>query len=238
MSLVRGPLTLSVDIGGTGMKMLTLDGDGKPITERVRKRTPQPATPKHVLTVLREMVAAHEPFDRISIGFPGVVKHGVVHTAPNLEDRAWRGQALKADLEAMTGRPVRVINDADLQGYGVISGRGVEMVLTLGTGLGAALFSEGHLLPNLELGHHPFRGTKTYEQRVSDRALDKLGQKKWSARVIAMLEQLEPIFNYDVLYMGGGNARKIREPLPANVVRFDSVEGLRGGSRLWADDAH
>ncbi len=231
-----GPFTLSIDIGGTGTKMLVLDRDGNPVTERTREPTPDPATPDAVLGVIRDQLGRHSGFDRVSVGFPGVVKRGIVKTAPNL-DSSWEGQEIEERLTELTGKPTRVINDADLQGYGVISGEGVELVLTLGTGLGAALFINGHLVPNLELAHHPFQKDKTYEERVGEAELDDIGKKRWSKRVIEMFEQLEPIFNYDRVYVGGGNVKKLKLELPKGVETFDNVRGLRGGIRLWEDDA-
>ena len=229
------PRTLSIDIGGTGMKMIVLDGNGAPLTARARSLTPEPRTPKPMLEVLAQMIKAQPRFDRVSVGFPGVVLQGVVQTAPNLNDDAWRYVDLKKELERITGVPVQVINDADLQGYGVIVGRGVELALTLGTGLGSALFVNGHLVPNLELGHHPFKKGKTYEERICDAELRRLGKKEWSERVREMLEQLAPIFNYDILHLEGGNAEHLRLELGGNVRLFTNVEGMTGGIRLWAD---
>lgn len=232
-----GPFTLSIDIGGTGTKMLVLDRDGNPVTERSREPTPDPALPEAVLGVIRDQLGRHGGFDRVSVGFPGVVKRGVVVTAPNLGTEIWQGQEIEEQLTELTGKPTRVINDADLQGYGVVSGEGVELVLTLGTGLGAALFVNGHLVPNLELAHHPFQKGKTYEERVGEAELDHVGKKRWSRRVIEMLEQLEPILNYDHVYLGGGNLKKLKLELPKNATSFDNVQGMRGGIRLWEDDA-
>jgi polyphosphate glucokinase len=227
--------TLSIDIGGTGMKMLALDGEGRPVTERTRELTPKPASPEAVLALALGMMPTHEPFERISVGFPGVVRDGVVKTAPNLDTRIWSDFPLAAALAKASGKPTRVVNDADLQGYGVVRGKGCEMVLTLGTGVGSALFIDGRLLPNLELGHHPFKNGKTYEERVGERELHRIGKRRWSRRVLAMLRQLEPIFNFDVLHLGGGNAKKLVCTLPANVVRFRNEDGLRGGIRLWSE---
>ncbi|MFO0570276.1 MAG: ROK family protein [Polyangiaceae bacterium] len=227
--------TLSVDIGGTGIKMMVLDAEGHPLTERTRELTPRPSTPAKVLAVFAKMLDRHRPFERVSVGFPGVVRHGVVRTAPNLGTKSWEGHAFETEVAELAGCPTRVINDADLQGYGVVRGDGVEMVLTLGTGVGSALFVNGHLLPNLELGHHPFKKGQTYEERVSEKELVRIGRKRWSTRVGEMLEQLAPIFNYDVLYLGGGNLKKLELTLPENVVRFENVQGLRGGIRLWGD---
>jgi polyphosphate glucokinase len=230
-----GLRTLCIDIGGTGIKMIVLDPAGRPVNERARELTPKPATPQAMLAVMRDMVKQQPRFARVSVGFPGIVKAGITLTAPNL-DPAWQHQNLRAEVEAMTGTPTRVLNDADLQGYGVIEGTGVEMVLTLGTGVGSALFLNGHLVPNLELGHHPFQKDKTYEERLSDAELKEHGKQKWSKRVGEMIEILSAIFNYDRLHIGGGNAEHIKVDLPANVSIFDNVDGMTGGIRLWDEE--
>lgn len=227
--------TLCIDIGGTGVKMIVLDPAGRPMNERARELTPKPATWSAVLDLIRDMLQKQPPFDRISVGYPGVVRQGVTLTAANL-DASWLGQNLQTALEAMTHKPTRVINDADLQGYGVIEGTGLEMVLTLGTGVGSALFLDGRLVPNLELGHHPFQKNKTYEERLSDAELKEHGKQKWSKRVGEMVELLSAIFNYDRLHIGGGNAQNIRIDLPANVSMFDNVDGMTGGIRLWDNE--
>lgn len=228
--------TLAIDIGGTGIKMIVLDADAKPVNERARTLTPKPATPEAVLEVIKTMAAAQPEFDRVAVGFPGIVKRGVTYSAPNLGNEPWLKFALQEHVQAIVGRPVRVMNDADLQGYGVISGQGVELALTLGTGVGAGLYVDGRLVPNLELGHHPWKKEKTYEERLSDAELNEIGKKHWSRRVFEMIEQLEPIFNYDMLYLGGGNAEHIKGDLPPNVKLFTNVEGMAGGVRLWSTD--
>ncbi len=227
--------TVCIDIGGTGIKMIVLDGAGRPVNERTRFLTPQPAKPAAVLDVIREMLALQPKFDRIAVGFPGVVVKGVTHTAANLEPESWKLFPFGAELPKLSGTPVRVINDADLQGYGVVEGDGVELVLTLGTGLGSALFTEGHLVPNLELGHHPFKKGKTYEERVSDAEFKRLGKKEWSERVREMPDQLQPIFNPRVIHLGGGNAENLRDDLPKNGRLFTNVGGMTGGLRVWDD---
>ena len=232
----QGPRTLALDIGGTGIKMIVLDGRGRPVNARTRVLTPQPATPRAVLAAVASMLDGQPKFDRVSAGFPGIVVKGVTLSAPNLKSNQWRRNDLKAALEKLAKVPVRVINDADLQGYGVIEGRGVELVLTLGTGVGSALFVNGHLVPNLELGHHPFKKGETYEERVCDAEFKRLGKKQWSKRVREMIEQLAPIFNYDLLHIGGGNAEHITTGLPRNVRIFSNVDGMTGGIRLWADE--
>src|SRR6478752_2311587 len=225
--------TLAIDIGGTGIKMLVLDADAKPVNERARTLTPKPATPEALLAVIKLMVVEQPAFDRVAVGFPGIVKRGVTFSAPNLGNDFWTKFPLQDHVEAIVGKPVRVMNDADLQGYGVIEGKGVELAITLGTGLGAGLYVDGHLVPNLELGHHPWKKEKTYEERLCDAELNEIGKKHWSKRVFEMIEQLEPIFNYDMLYIGGGNAEHIKGDLPANVKLFTNVEGMAGGVKLW-----
>ena len=228
--------TLTIDIVGTGIKLLPIDDEGEALAKRHRELTPKPSTPDAVMAVIREMVTAQEPFDRVSAGFPGVVRHGVIDTAPNLGTPAWKGFDLQDVLAEVCGTPARVLNDAELQGYGVISATGVEIVLTLGTGLGSGLYTNGHLVPNLELGHHPLRNGKTYEELVSDAELERIGKKEWRKRVALVMETLERIFNYDTLHIGGGNAKKLKGPFPDNVHLFENVDGLAGGVRLWRDE--
>jgi len=225
--------TLAIDIGGTGIKMIVLDADAKPVNERARTLTPKPATPEAVLAVIKAMAAEQPSFDRVAVGFPGIVKRGVTFSAANLGNDPWLKFPLQEHVEGIVGRPVRVMNDADLQGYGVIVGQGVELAITLGTGLGAGLYVDGRLVPNLELGHHPWKKEKTYEERLCDAELQEIGKKRWSGRVFEMIAQLEPIFNYDVLYIGGGNAEHIKGELPANVKLFSNIEGMAGGVKLW-----
>jgi polyphosphate glucokinase len=228
-----GPLrTLCIDIGGTGLKALVLDEKGNKLTERVRVETPKPATPDTVVAALLALVKPLAPFDRVSVGFPGVIVGGSTHTAPNL-DKSWKNFELKESLERRLKRPTRVLNDAGVQGFGVIEGKGLEMVLTLGTGMGCALYIDGKYVPNLELAHHPFKDGKTYEDYVGGRALDKVGKKKWNKRVEEVLTQIDPIWNPRRIYIGGGNAKHLRLNLPPHVRVTDNVAGLLGGIRLW-----
>lgn len=231
-AVVRSIKTLAVDIGGSGIKVMVLDENGRPLTERARKETPRPAKPAPILNIIVELAATQGDFDRVSVGFPGVVHDGVTHTAPNL-DPEWQGFHLAEELSKLLNKPVRTANDADVQGYGAISGQGLELVLTLGTGLGSALFIDGKLVPNLELAHHPFRKGETYEQQVGRAALDKIGKAKWNRRVRRMIEQLDKTINYRTLYIGGGNAKKLTEDLPPNVKIVSNETGLLGGIALW-----
>ncbi|HEX2387168.1 MAG TPA: ROK family protein, partial [Candidatus Binatia bacterium] len=163
--------TLSVDIGGSGIKAVVLDERGRPVTVPTRAKTPKAATPAQVIDSIQRLARKQARFDRVSVGFPGVVRAGVVHTEGNLSPK-WFGFNLARALEKVLRRPVRAVNDADMQGFGAISGRGVELVLTLGTGLGSALFVDGRLVPNIEAGYDPFGG-KSYQNLLGNKARKK-----------------------------------------------------------------
>jgi polyphosphate glucokinase len=229
------PRTLAIDIGGTGLKAIVLDERGEALCERVRVKTPRPATPAAVVGLLLPMADQFRPFDRASVGFPGVVIEGVTRTAPNL-DPSWKDFPLAQRLWERLHVPVRVLNDAGVQGFGVIRGKGLEMVLTLGTGMGCALFVNGHYVPNLELAHHPFKNGLTYEDYVGGRALKRVGKKKWNKRVAKVLATINPIWNPDHVYVGGGNAKHLKLELPPNVSVTSNVAGLLGGIALWKAD--
>jgi polyphosphate glucokinase len=230
--MTREPKTLCIDVGGTGIKAMIVSSSGKPLTERERVETPRPATPKAVSAAIRSIVPGAEAYDRISLGFPGVVVNGVVRTAPNLHP-SWAGFDLAGALGKATHKPIRVLNDAGVQGHGAIRGKGVEACVTLGTGFGFSLFVDGRYVPNIELGHHAFRKDKTYEESLGKKALARLGRKKWNRMLSRAIAELERTFNYDALYIGGGNSSKIAIELPKNVKRVHNVAGLLGGVRLW-----
>lgn len=230
---VEGPITLAIDIGGSGLKMQTLSPEGTPISERLRVPTPVPGTTKAILRALDELKVSVPLFDRVSIGFPGVVKQGKTYTAANLSPE-WVGFPLAKTLEKRWGRPVRMANDCAVGGYAVIQGRGVELVITLGTGMGSALFTEGLLCPGLELGHHPWR-KKTYEDYLGKRGLKKYGASKWNKLLKEAVEQTAHTFNWDTLYIGGGNAKKLTLKRQANIKIISNEEGLLGAMALWRD---
>jgi polyphosphate glucokinase len=229
-------ITLAIDIGGSGIKALLLDESGNAITARERTETPDPALPAAILAIIASFAKALGNFDRISVGFPGVVKHGVTWTAHNLNPK-WVGYRFQDALERRFKKPARVANDAAVQGYGAITGSGVELVITLGTGFGSSLFTDGHLVPGLELAHHPWNKNKTYEDFLGRRGLKAVGQKQWNRYVENAIVQLEALFNYDHLYIGGGNSSKIDFILPKHVTRVPNEDGLLGGVALWRDGA-
>lgn len=233
--MTHKPLTLAVDVGGTGVKASLIDEAGRMCGERLRVPTPYPCRPATLLDAIARIAERLPGYERISLGFPGVVRGGRVVTAPHFGTGLWRGHPLADDLHRRLGRPARILNDAEVQGLGIVTGRGLEVVLTLGTGVGSAVFSDGHLVPHIELAHHPIRGRKTYNDYVGDRALEKLGAKRWNRRVVKMIAFVESLLNYDTLYLGGGNAAHVKAKLPKNVRLASNDAGLTGGIRLWDD---
>jgi predicted TIM-barrel fold metal-dependent hydrolase/predicted NBD/HSP70 family sugar kinase len=226
--------TLAVDIGGTGIKLAALDDSGRIVGPPIRVPTPpKPVAPAELIRVVDSAAEALGPFERVSVGFPGMVRGGKVFTAPNLGTEAWAGFDLQGALTKRLKKPVRVMNDADVQGYGAIKGKGVEMVLTLGTGAGTAIFTDGNAIPHLELAHHPLRGNKTYDEYIGDAALEAKGRKKWNKRVARAIAVLRAVVNFDHLYIGGGNAKKLDFELPKDVTIVPNSDGLSGGIHLW-----
>jgi polyphosphate glucokinase len=205
--------------------------------ERVRLPTPDPCPPRALLRALTELTAPLPPFDRVSIGFPGVVRNGMVITAPHFGNKEWRGYPLEEAVARRLGHPARLLNDAEVQGLGVIAGKGLEVVLTLGTGVGSAVFASGWLAPHLELAQHPLYNGGTYNDYVGNEALHRHGKKKWNRRVARMIEAVESLLHYDVLYIGGGNARHLCGDLPESVRIASNDNGITGGIHLWDDAA-
>ena len=226
------PKTLCIDIGGTGVKTLVVDDAGKPLGERRRVETPRPATPRALVKAILGLAGQQGAYDRASVGFPGVVRKGVVETAFNLHP-SWIGVDVDRLLTRELRVPVRAANDADVQGLGAVRGQGVELVITLGTGFGSSLFVDGRLVPNVQLAHHAAWRRKTYEEEVGKKALKKAGRKRWNRRVRKAIASLSELFNYDRLYIGGGNAARIDFELPPRVKTVSNVEGLLGGVVLW-----
>jgi polyphosphate glucokinase len=230
-------LTLAVDIGGSGVKAAVLDATGEMIGGRQRVPTPRrPVTPEALIRAIDQAVAPLGAFERASVGFPGYVRDGRLLTAPNLGTETLAGFDLQAALAEHWGKPVRVLNDADVQGYGAIAGRGVEMMLTLGTGAGTAIFRDGTVMPHLELAHHPVSGNKTYDEYIGNAARQKKGKKIWNKRVAKAIDILREVVRFDHLYIGGGNAKAIAFALPSDVSIVPNSDGLTGGIRLWRGD--
>jgi polyphosphate glucokinase len=247
------PHTLAIDIGGTGLKASVLDASGAMVTSRVRTATTYPLPPSGnggLMTKLGRLVAKLPGADRVSAGFPGMVRNGVVLSAPHFStkggpgtdvdpklEEAWRCFDLAEELRAMTGKAARVANDADVQGLAVVTGTGLELVVTLGTGFGTALFLDGSLLPHLEIAHQPFRKGETYNDQLGERTRKDIGEARWNRRVAKAVANLDGIFFFDHLFVGGGNARRVdRDGLgdvASRVTLVDNSAGILGGIKLW-----
>ncbi|HUX33100.1 MAG TPA: ROK family protein [Gemmatimonadaceae bacterium] len=229
----RSPITLALDIGGTGLKATVVDAKGRMLVDRVRVETPDPAPPRVMVNALVELVKPLPAYDRISAGFPGVVRDGRVVTAPHFGTDVWKNFPLAGTLRRRLGKPARVLNDADVQGYGAVKGRGLEFVITLGTGMGSALFRDGDLMPHMEFAQFPFRKQKTFNDYVGEAARKTLGEKKWNAHLARVIEAFRVLLNFDALYLGGGNARHVTLELPTDVKLVPNEDGLTGGVKLW-----
>lgn len=250
------PHTLVIDVGGTGLKATVLDPAGHPEHDRVRVATTYPCPPDKLVVDLAGLVSALPAYQRVSVGFPGVVRAGRVLTAPHFITKkgpgsrvdprlraAWAGFGLADELGARLGVPVRVGNDADVQGAGEVTGQGLELVVTLGTGFGSAVFRDGRLALHLELAHHVAHGHATYNDYVGDAARKDLGRRRWNGRVARALVALDALIFPDAILVGGGNARRIdtdkladrRPELAAKVRLIGNEGGLLGGARLWED---
>jgi len=224
---------LAVDIGGTGLKAAIVDIKGRFLTERLRIKTPRHPGPKHVLAALVELVAPLKDYDHISIGFPGYVRDGVVHTAANLGTKAWKGFKLARAVEKKLGKPTRLNNDADVQGLAVVRGKGLELVCTLGTGFGTAWFRDGELMPHMDLAHLVMHRKDDFDVVVGDEARRKIGNARWNKRIKKLIPVLQSVFNYDHLYLGGGNSSDLTFKLPRNVTIVSNDAGMEGGAYAW-----
>ena len=225
---------LSIDIGGTSVKGCILSQDGELLTEFIKIPTPKKSTPEAIIDCIKELLLSlKDDFAKVSIGFPGYVKKGIVETAPNLAKNKWANIDLAQQVSDLLSLPVRLINDADQQALGIVSGEGFEIVVTVGTGFGTALVYDGELLPHLELAHLPITKTKDYDTYIGTEALEEIGDKKWNERLQRIVEIYKTVFNYDTLYIGGGNSKHIDFELDHNIKLVTNKDGIKGGAKLW-----
>jgi polyphosphate glucokinase len=224
---------LTIDIGGSNIKATILNMQGTFLNEYERLPTPSPATPGKVLDVIKLLAKKFPAYDKIAAGFPGFIKDGIVKTAPNLGTEQWVNFNLKKKLEEILGKPAIAVNDADLQGLSIVSGKGVEMMITLGTGFGSAILNDGVLIPHLEIAHHPITKKKDYDAYIGEDEFKRIGKEKWNKRMKRVIEILKVVFNYDFLYISGGNADKISFKLDKNIIIACNRDGIKGGAKLW-----
>lgn len=224
---------LAVDIGGSNVKATLLNEHGQMVADYKKLPTPAPATPDRVIETIELLSKNFPGFEKVSVGFPGYVRNGVVITAPNLGTEVWRHTPFAEKLSTVLHKPVRVVNDADMQGLGVVSGNGLEIVVTLGTGFGTAVLYNGVLLPHLELAHHPVTKVKDYDAYIGDKEMARIGKQRWNKRMMRVIDILKTVFNYDHLYIGGGNSDELTFKLDDNISIVNNKDGIKGGARLW-----
>jgi len=227
---------LSIDIGGSNIKATVLNASGTFLDEYQKLPTPSPANPEKVLDVINQLAQKFSTFDKVAAGFPGFIKDGIVKTAPNLGTAAWANFDLTKALEEVLHKPALIVNDADLQGLAVVSGKGLELMITLGTGFGTALLRDGVLMPHLEIAHHPVTKNKDYDEYVGEFEFKRIGKKNWNKRMKRVIGILKVVFNYDRLYISGGSAKEINFKLDDNIVIAGNRDGIKGGARLWEQE--
>jgi polyphosphate glucokinase len=244
------PLTLAIDVGGTGLKASVLGQDGAMAADRVKVATTYPMSPDAMVAALTKLVKPLPEADRASCGFPGMVRKGRILSAPHFVTKkgpgtevdtklfkAWSGFDMAGALATSLGKPTRVANDADVQGAAVVKGEGLEVVITLGTGFGTAVFMDGQLMPHLEIAHQPFRKGETYNVQLGELARKKVGDKHWNKRVREAIACLDALFFFDHLYIGGGNGTRLDRDDLGDVLKrttvVDNSAGILGGIKLW-----
>jgi polyphosphate glucokinase len=241
------PTTLCIDVGGTGLKASIVDSAGSMVTERVRVPVEYPMSPTVLVDRLAALTRSLPEYQRVSVGFPGVVRSGQVLTAPHFVEvdgpgssvdagllEQWTGFDLATAVAQRFGKPTRVINDADLQGLDVMTESGIEMVITLGTGVGTCIINNGVLGPHIELAHHRFRHGETYDEQLGNAARKRVGNRKWNKRVARAVAAFDALVLFDTLYVGGGNSRHITTDLGPKTKLIDTNAGILGGVKLWS----
>lgn len=244
-------LTLSIDCGGLYIKSCVIDESGTMHSKPNRIDTPYPLSPDRFLQTISEIADSLPDAYRVTVGMPGMIRHGVVISTPHyitksgprtridLElQEAWSGFDVQSAINKRLNLPTRVFNDAQVHGAGVISGSGYEVVITLGTGLGFAIFYGGRLSPHIEFSHATVRRGTTYDTWIGEHERRRLGNTFWSRRIRTLVEELKPVFFWDRLYIGGGNARCIRQSdldrMGDEVVIVPNSAGVAGGVRAWS----
>jgi polyphosphate glucokinase len=216
------------------------------MADRVAVATPYPCPPDVLVAAIANLAKRLPPFERVSVGFPGVVRAGRVLSAPEFVKVGGLGTAVDADLvhawadyefadavSRVLGQPTRVANDADVQGLGVIAGTGLELVVTLGTSVGTGLFENGRLAPHMEFAHHPFRDGETYYEQLGEAARTRVGDAQWNRRVQLAIETLDALFFFDHVFIGGGNSGRVTADIGPKASIVDNAAGILGGVKLW-----
>ena len=225
---------LCIDVGASGLKAAVISPRGKYLVKRVRVKTPKRRRPRDIVKALKELAPPLGPFDHVTIGFPGMVRDGKVMTAPNFGTKDWTGFDLAGAMRKALAKPVKLLNDADVQGLAVIKGKGLELVCTLGTGLGTAWFRDGELMPHMDLAHLVMHRKDDFDIYVGDKTRRRISNAHWNRRIKKLITVLHTVFAYDHLYLGGGNSRCVNFKLPRNVSLVSNDAGMEGGAFAWS----
>ena len=243
-------ITLAVDCGGTGIKASVFDKNGKVLIDFPYLKTPYPLSPNLLTDIIKNFVFADSRVNRVTVGLPGMIRNGKIVFIPHYINKrgprtaldphlkkAWHGFDLQSTLEKKLKLPILVLNDAEVHAAAVVTGVGLETVLTFGTGLGCAMFNDGKIAPHLELSHATIRYGKTIDAWIGEISRRRMGNQLWSRRVKALIEELYPMILWDKLYIGGGNAQRIsRTALKSfdyKVKIIPNSAGVAGGVKAW-----
>ncbi len=244
------PLTLCIDIGATSTKGCLVDADGLMVSSMAKRRTVYPFTPRNLVEKIEEIAERLESPDRVAVGFPGVVRSGRILAASNLARgggpttrptpellAAWHDFDLGGALEKSLGMPVVIANDADIAALGCSIGEGVELTVTLGSGVGTGLVVDGVLNAHLELSEIGLLGVESLDSLIGERARKVVTPGVWDRRVVAVLNHLDAIVRFDKLWITGGNARRLHRDRLGDLLERTTVTsepvGLLGGVRLF-----
>lgn len=243
-------MTLAVDCGGGGIKASVVDEGGTLTAPARRTPTPYPLPPQLLVRTVVDLAAALPDATRVTMGMPGMIRHGVVIATPHYITKegprsrvlpelveAWAHFDMRRAIADALGLPTLVLNDAEVAGAGVIAGKGLEMIITLGTGLGNSVFDAGHLAPHVEVSQGFVRWGLTYDDYIGEHERLRLGDAHWSRRVRRVVDGLRPMYMWDRLYLGGGNSKRItttnRVRMGEDVVIVPNDAGIIGGVRAW-----
>ena len=242
--------TLAIDCGGGGIKASVLVSAGTLHAQPVPATTPYPLPPTRLVSIIRSLAEQLPRAERVTVGMPGMIRHGVVGATRHYHCKAgprprvvpelvaaWSGSDRRAAVGEALRLPVLVLNDAEVHGCGLVTGVGLEMVITLGTGLGNAIFDAGVLAPHAELSQGTVKWGLTFDEYLGEHERIRLGDAHWSRRVRKVVDSFRPVYLWDRLYIGGGNARRLT---PSTVARLgertvlaNNAAGILGGVRAW-----
>lgn len=248
-------LTLCIDCGGGGIKGSVIDQDGNLAGPATRTKTPYPLRPSLLVSTIAGLAAELPRADRVTVGMPGMIRHGRVVATPHYVTKdgprskvlptlvnEWRGFDMATAISDSLDLPALILNDAEVAGAGVATGTGLEMIITLGTGLGNAVFDNGQLAPHVEVSQGFVRWGLTYDDYIGEHERLRLGDAHWSRRVRRIVDGLRPMYLWDRLYLGGGNSKLItashRAKLGEDVTIVANDAGIFGGVRAWEVARH